>query len=161
MISVVIPIFNEEEILIQLRDRLINASSLWGDSFEIILVDDGSIDESLNIMRQFSEKDKRFIIVKLSRNFGHQAAISAGMKVSKGDVVVIMDGDLQDPPEELPRFLEKWKEGYQVVYAVRKNRKENIFKKISYKIFYRVLSLISDIDILLDSGDFVSWIEKL
>lgn len=154
MISIIVPIYNEEENLINLKKRLIEASELWNDSFEIILVDDGSYDESFNIMNKFSNEDRRIITVKLSRNFGHQAAISAGMKISNGDVVVIMDGDLQDPPEQLPRFLKKWKEGYQVVYAIRKNRKEKVIKKISYKLFYRLLSLISDIDIPLDSGDF-------
>lgn len=154
MISIVIPIYNEEENLINLKNRLIKSSTLWNDSFEIIFVDDGSYDESINIMNKFSNEDSRIITVRLSRNFGHQAAISAGMKVSNGDVVIIMDGDLQDPPEELPRFLNKWKEGFQVVYAIRKSRKEKLFKKISYKLFYRLLSLISDIDIPLDSGDF-------
>ena len=154
MISIVIPIYNEEENLNLLRDRIFKASESWGDSFELILVDDGSFDNSLTIMTDFTKDDEKIKVVKLSRNFGHQAAISAGMKISTGDVVVIMDGDLQDPPEELPRFLKKWKEGYQVIYAIRKNRKEFFLKKIAYKIFYRLLSIISDIDIPLDSGDF-------
>lgn len=154
MISIVIPIYNEEENLNLLRDRIFKASESWGDSFELILVDDGSFDNSLTIMTDFAKGDEQIKVVKLSRNFGHQAAISAGMKISTGDVVVVMDGDLQDPPEELPRFLKKWKEGYQVIYAIRKNRKEFFFKKIAYKLFYRLLSMISDIDIPLDSGDF-------
>ena len=153
MISIVIPILNEQENLNQLRNRLIDASPLWEDQFEIVLVDDGSTDTSLEIMKQFS-KDDRFRIIKLSRNFGHQAAISAGIKFAKGDAVIVMDGDLQDPPEELPRFLNKWREGYDVVYAIRKNRKEIWYKKIAYKIFYRILSQISEIEIPLDSGDF-------
>ena len=154
MISIVIPIYNEEENLNLLRERIFKASQSWGDSFELILVDDGSFDNSLTIMTDFTKDDEKIKVVKLSRNFGHQAAISAGMKISRGDVVVIMDGDLQDPPEELPRFLKKWKEGYQVIYAIRKNRKEFFLKKIAYKIFYRLLHVISDIDIPLDSGDF-------
>ena len=154
MISIVIPILNEQENLTQLKERLIQASPLWNEGFEIILVDDGSTDKSLEIMKSFSSNDNRFRIIKLSRNFGHQAAISAGIKMSKGNAVVVMDGDLQDPPEELPRFLKKWREGFHVVYAIRKNRKEAWYKKIAYKVFYRLLSKISDIEIPLDSGDF-------
>ena len=154
MISIVIPILNEQENLTQLKERLIQASPLWNEDFEIILVDDGSNDKSLEIMKSFSSNDNRFRIIKLSRNFGHQAAISAGIKMSKGNAVIVMDGDLQDPPEELPRFLKKWREGFHVVYAIRKNRKEAWYKKIAYKVFYRLLSKISDIEIPLDSGDF-------
>ncbi len=154
MISIVIPIFNEEENLDQLYERLINASPLWKETFEIILVDDGSNDSSLEMMQDIAEKDDHFKIIKFSRNFGHQAAISAGIKHAKGDAVIIMDGDLQDPPEELLRFLEKWREGYEVVYAIRTKRKENFFKRVSYSLFYRILKFVSDINIPLDSGDF-------
>ncbi|MCK9480595.1 MAG: glycosyltransferase family 2 protein [Bacteroidia bacterium] len=154
MISIVIPIFNEEEILQQLYDRLVSAAPLWKEDYEVILVDDGSSDNSLAIMRGFVEKNPCFKVVKLSRNFGHQPAISAGIKRAQGDAVIIMDGDLQDPPEELPRFLEKWREGYHVVYAVRTKRKEGLFKRVAYKVFYRVLARVSDIDIPIDSGDF-------
>lgn len=154
MISIVIPIFNEEENLTQLYTRLTNASPSWKDSYEVVLVDDGSVDQSYSMMKELSERDAHFKIVKLSRNFGHQAAISAGIKTAKGDAVVVMDGDLQDPPEELHRFLDKWREGYEVVYAVRTKRKEHLLKKAAYAIFYRILDLISEIDIPLDSGDF-------
>lgn len=154
MISIVIPIFNEEENLDNLYTRLTAAAPSWKDNYEIVLVDDGSRDRSLAMMRAFAEKDTRVRVVKLSRNFGHQPAISAGIQVAKGDAVVIMDGDLQDPPEELHRFLDKWREGYDVVYAVRTKRKEGFFKKLAYKTFYRILAWISDIDIPLDSGDF-------
>jgi len=154
MISIVIPIYNEEENLEQLYRRLTDASASWGDSYEVILVDDGSSDNSLPMMKQLVAKDSHFKVVKLSRNFGHQAAISAGLRRAKGEAVVIMDGDLQDPPEELPRFLEKWREGYQVVYAIRTKRKESFFKRLAYKLFYRILGWISEIDIPLDSGDF-------
>jgi polyisoprenyl-phosphate glycosyltransferase len=154
MISIVIPIFNEEENLDNLYTRLTAAAPSWKDNYEIVLVDDGSRDRSLAMMRAFAEKDSRVRVVKLSRNFGHQPAISAGIQVAKGDAVVIMDGDLQDPPEELHRFLDKWREGYDVVYAVRTKRKEGFFKKLAYKTFYRILAWISDIDIPLDSGDF-------
>lgn len=154
MISIVIPIYNESIILQKLYDRLVSAAPLWKEDYEIILVDDGSQDNSLEQMRKFAEVNPHFKVLKLSRNFGHQPAISAGIKYAKGDAVIIMDGDLQDPPEELPRFLEKWKEGYHVVYAIRTKRKEGFFKKLAYKVFYRVLAKISDIEIPIDSGDF-------
>ncbi|KPM48474.1 glycosyltransferase family 2 protein [Jiulongibacter sediminis] len=154
MISIVIPIFNEEENLNNLYTRLTAAAPSWQEDYEIVLVDDGSADDSLQIMTDFAEKDTHVRVVKLSRNFGHQPAISAGIQEAKGDAVVIMDGDLQDPPEELHRFLEKWREGYHVVYAVRTKRKEGFFKKLAYRLFYRLLAAISEIDIPLDSGDF-------
>lgn len=154
MISIVIPIFNEEENLQQLYSRIVNASPSFQEIFELVLVDDGSSDSSLDIMRDLAAKDNRVKVIKLSRNFGHQPAISAGIQQAKGDCIIIMDGDLQDPPEELHRFLEKWREGYQVVYAIRTKRKEGFFKKLAYSAFYRLLALISDISIPLDSGDF-------
>jgi glycosyltransferase involved in cell wall biosynthesis len=153
-ISIVIPIYNEEDNLNNLYSRLSASAKSWNANYEVILVDDGSYDSSLQLMTEIAQKDNHFKIVKLSRNFGHQAAISAGIQVSKGDAVVIMDGDLQDPPEELHRFLDKWREGYEVVYAIRTKRKENLLKRSSYSIFYRMLDTISDIDIPLDSGDF-------
>ena len=154
MISIVIPIYNEEENIDNLYARLTVSAPTWNDDYEIVLVDDGSKDNSLAMMRAYAEKDSRIRVIKLSRNFGHQPAISAGIQEAKGDAVVIMDGDLQDPPEELHRFLDKWREGYDVVYAVRTKRKEGFFKKAAYKIFYRMLAWISDIEIPLDSGDF-------
>jgi len=154
MISIVIPIFNEEENLQNLYNRLTAAAPSWGEDYEIVLVDDGSRDSSLTMMRVMAEKDAHVRVVKLSRNFGHQPAISAGIKIAKGDAIVIMDGDLQDPPEELHRFLDKWREGYEVVYAIRTKRKEGFFKKMAYSTFYRILAWISDIEIPLDSGDF-------
>jgi len=154
MISIVIPIFNEAQTLPILYHRLTGVVPALGDECEIILVDDGSTDASLAMMAELAGKCPLFRVIKLSRNFGHQAAISAGLKYAVGDVVVIMDGDLQDPPEELPRFLAKWREGYEVVYAVRTGRKEGAIKRWAYSFFYRFLSLISDIDIPLDAGDF-------
>ncbi|MDA3883764.1 MAG: glycosyltransferase family 2 protein [Bacteroidales bacterium] len=154
MISIVIPLLNEEENVEQLYARLTESSPLWKEDYEILFVDDGSTDNTLCLLQNICQQDSRISIVKLTRNFGHQAAISAGMAASKGDAVIIMDGDLQDPPEELPRFLKKWREGYQVVYAIRTKRKENIIKRIAYSLFYRILHKISDIEIPLDSGDF-------
>lgn len=161
MISVIIPIYNEEKVIPKLYNRLIEAGKKWGDSYEIIWVDDGSTDNSLELMKLYVNQDQNFKVVQLSRNFGHQAAISAGMKTALGDVIAIMDGDLQDPPEELPRFLEKWKEGYDVVYAIRTRRKEGFFKKSAYYLFYRILEWISDISIPLDSGDFCLMDKKV
>jgi glycosyltransferase involved in cell wall biosynthesis len=161
MISIVIPLFNEEENVNQLYSRLTAAAPLWQDSYEILFVDDGSTDNTISLLKDICLSDKHIKIVKLSRNYGHQAAISAGIKNAKGDAVVIMDGDLQDPPEELPKFLAKWREGYHVVYAIRTKRKEGIFKKVAYKTFYRLLKVISNIDIPLDSGDFCVMDKKV
>ncbi|MTI85385.1 MAG: glycosyltransferase family 2 protein [Firmicutes bacterium] len=154
MISIIIPIYNEAETLPMLYDRLISVIPFCGDRCEIIFVDDGSSDASMEIMKRFIAKSSDIRVVKLSRNFGHQAAISAGLKHAAGDAVAIMDGDLQDPPEELPRFLQKWREGYDVVYAVRTERKEGSLKRLAYGGFYRFLGLVSDIQIPLDAGDF-------
>ncbi len=154
MLSVVVPLYNEEENVVQLHQRLTSASDTWGEDYELIFVNDGSYDNTIELLKDCHRKDNKVKVVDLSRNFGHQAAISAGIKCAKGDAVVVMDGDLQDPPEELSRFLDKWREGYHVVYAIRTKRKENIFKRISYKLFYRILAFLGDIDIPLDSGDF-------
>jgi polyisoprenyl-phosphate glycosyltransferase len=137
MISIVIPIYNEEENLQNLYTRLTNAAPSWKENYEIVLIDDGSHDSSLTMMRVMAEKDSHVRVIKLSRNFGHQPAISAGIQEAKGDAIIIMDGDLQDPPEELYRFLDKWREGYEVVYAIRTKRKEGFFKKLAYSSFYR------------------------
>lgn len=154
MISLVIPLYNEEENIAALYDRLTKSSVSWNDCYEVLFVDDGSYDNTIELVNDICQKDNQIKCIKLSRNFGHQAAISAGIKHAKGDAVIILDGDLQDPPEELYRFLEKWREGYHVVYAIRTNRKENLFKRAAYKLFYRLLRLISNIEIPLDSGDF-------
>ncbi len=154
MISIVIPLFNETENIDELYRRLTSSSPSWNEDYEIILVDDGSFDNTFERVQELSKVDTHIKCVKLSRNFGHQAAISAGLKYAKGDGVIIMDGDLQDPPETLHKFLDKWREGYHVVYAVRRKRKEGFFKKLAYSTFYRVLNMISKIDIPLDSGDF-------
>jgi dolichol-phosphate mannosyltransferase len=117
-------------------------------------VDDGSRDRSREILREFSARDARLKLVGLSRNFGHQVAISCGIDFAAGDAVIVMDGDLQDPPEVLPDLIARWREGYDVVFAVRQKRKEGIFKRAAYKAFYWLLHRVSYLDIPLDSGDF-------
>jgi len=154
MLSIVIPVFNEEKLLHLLHGRLKSASEFWEEEFEVLLVDDGSTDNTPEIIKSIADQDARFKNVILSRNFGQQAAISAGMEIAKGDAVIIMDGDLQDTPEELQRFIKKWKEGYDVVYAIRTERKERLLKRIAYSTFYKTLNVLSDINIPLDSGDF-------
>jgi len=151
-ISVVIPVFNEQETLPELRRRL--EESLRKYDFEVIFVDDGSRDSTLALLVSYNAADPRFKAVSFSRNFGHQVAISAGIEVADGDAVILMDGDLQDPPEVLPQFIDKMAEGYEVVYAVRRQRKENILKRAAYATFYRILRRVSYLNIPLDSGDF-------
>lgn len=154
MISIVIPVFNEAQLIPTLYDRLEAAAQTWGDVSEVIVVDDGSTDRSKEMLMELSAKNPRWKVLSFARNFGHQKAIAAGIHYTSGEVVAVMDADLQDPPEELKRFLDKWREGYQVVYAIRTRRKENIFKRMAYAAFYRLLNHIASIDIPLDSGDF-------
>lgn len=154
MISIVIPIYNEEEVLPQLYTRLLAATASWDHPVEIIFVDDGSSDTSASIIKDLSFGRSNVRLVQFSRNFGHQAAVSAGIGEAQGAAVILMDGDLQDPPEVLIRFIEKWREGFDVVYAIRTKRKENLFKRAAYKLFYRLMNRISKLDIPLDSGDF-------
>ncbi|MBN2053888.1 glycosyltransferase family 2 protein [bacterium] len=152
--SVVLPVYNEELILEALYDRLVNALDALGEPYEVIFVNDGSHDRSLEILKSINQRDPRYRVISFSRNFGHQTAITAGINHTRGDAVIIMDADLQDPPEVLSMFLDKWREGYQVVYAIRTKRKENALKRLAYKVFYRLLAFVSDVEIPLDSGDF-------
>lgn len=161
MISIIIPIYNEQKLINTLYSRLINSSNSWEEAFELLFIDDGSTDNSLSLMSNIVIKDSRVRILSLSRNFGHQAAISAGIKNAKGDAIIIMDGDLQDPPEEIIRLLNKWREGNDVVYAIRKKRKEVFIKRVAYFMFYRIIGLISNIKIPLDSGDFCIMDRKI
>jgi glycosyltransferase involved in cell wall biosynthesis len=154
MISVVLPFYNEEETIPSLYQRLTTAAAAWNETYEVIAIDDGSKDATAGMLAAICRTDPRWKLLRFSRNFGHQAAVSAGIHYSQGDAVVVMDSDLHDPPEQLHRFLDKWREGYQVVYAVRTKRKENIFKRTGYFLFYRLLKRLSTIDIPLDSGDF-------
>lgn len=153
-ISIVIPCYNEEEVLDQLFDRVTKSAETWKKVWEVICIDDGSSDLTWPKLKTQSEKDPRWKALSFSRNFGHQTAISCGLHHAHGDAVIVMDADLQDPPEELYRYISKWEEGYDVVYAVRTKRKEGLFKRLGYKAFYILLSKLVDFSIPLDSGDF-------
>lgn len=154
-INIVIPLYNEEEVFEQLIGRLTRLIDEFPKSIEVILVDDGSSDKTPTLMTELALSDHRFQAIILSRNFGHQIALSAGLKqIEAKEAVFIIDADLQDPPELLAEFYEYYQQGYDVVYAVRKNRKENFLKKFAYKSFYRLMDKISYIHIPLDTGDF-------
>ena len=161
MYSIVIPIYNEHETIPELHRRLSDVMNSLNESSEVIFVDDGSVDNSFQLLNDIHTKDPRFKVLRFSRNFGHQMAISAGIDHASGDAVILMDGDLQDPPEIVPRFLSKWREGFEVVYAIRKKRKENIFKRAAYALFYRILRVLSYLEIPLDSGDFCLMDKKV
>jgi dolichol-phosphate mannosyltransferase len=154
-ISLVIPLYNEEKSLPLLVERLNKLMDGSAVSMEVVLINDGSKDNTAAMMQQLALADGRYHCVFLARNYGHQIALSAGISEAAGsEALMILDGDLQDPPELFPEFHSRLKEGYDVVYAVRKNRKESFFKKTAYYTFYRILKKISYIDIPLDSGDF-------
>ncbi len=153
-LSLVIPVYNEQENLTLLYQRLCASLEPITASFEILFINDGSQDDSLPILQALAAKDGRVCVIDLSRNFGHQVAISAGLDHAGGRGVIIMDADLQDPPEVLPEFIAKWKEGYDVVYAIRARRKEAWLKRNLYLVFYRLMQRIANIEIPLDAGDF-------
>jgi glycosyltransferase involved in cell wall biosynthesis len=154
-INFVIPLYNEELVFQKLIDRVISVINTSNLSISVILVDDGSSDITPFLMNELSSNDARFTSIFLSRNFGHQRALSAGLFYADcTEAVFILDGDLQDPPELIMEFYQHFQNGYDVIYAVRDRKNENIFKNIAYKIFYRLLKNISYIHIPLDSGDF-------
>ncbi len=154
-ISVVIPLYNEESNIHELYDRLSKALNNITNKYELIFVNDGSVDSSLSIVKNYSRNDGKVKFISFSRNFGHQNAIMAGISKAGGNAVVIIDGDLQDPPEFIQDLYSKFKEGYQVVYAKRSSRKgESFLKKYTAKIFYRLIKKIALIEIPLDTGDF-------
>lgn len=155
VISIVAPLYNESESFPHLIRRLNAVMDSFEHAVEVVLIDDGSKDNTALMMKQIALTDPRYHCVFLSRNHGHQLALTAGMSVARGtEGLFIIDGDLQDPPELLPRFYELLKDGNDVIYAVRKKRKEGIAKKTGYFLFYRLLKSISYIEIPLDSGDF-------
>jgi glycosyltransferase involved in cell wall biosynthesis len=153
--SIVIPVFNEVESLPELYRTLQLMVEKVGESWEWIFINDGSTDGSLELLRSLRESDSRIRIVDFVRNFGHQIAVTAGLDIAGGEAVIIMDADLQDPPEVIPDLIAKWKEGYEVVYGVRSERRgETWFKEFTAKLFYRIIFRITDIRIPLDTGDF-------
>lgn len=154
-VSVAVPILNEEEVIPELLRRLRAVlDGVPGGPHEMIFVDDGSTDRTLALLEGASKEDRRIRVVSLSRNFGHQAAICAGLDEATGDVVVVMDADLQDVPEAIPAFLAKHDEGYEVVYARRVQRKEGVLLRASYWLFYRLMAFFSNVRVPLDAGDF-------
>lgn len=154
-ISAIIPSYNEQENVGLMYERMSKVLSKISDDYEIIYVNDCSRDETLLRIKALAEKDKHVKYVSFSRNFGHQIAVSAGLDVCQGDAVVIIDGDLQDPPELIEQMYERYKEGYKVVYARRTSRDgETWFKKFTAKMFYRILASMTSIDIPVDVGDF-------
>ena len=154
MISLVIPAYNEEDGIEEMYRRILAAAPVWRDEFEILIVDDGSRDRTLEICERMAAADPRLKVISLSRNFGHQAAVSAGLMYARGSIVTVMDADLQDPPEELQPFIAKIHQGWDVVYAIRTKRKENLLKRLCYLAYYRILRRLAVLDIPLDVGDF-------
>lgn len=153
LLSVIIPMLNEEEVCLITFDKL--SEVLKDVNHELIFIDDGSTDKTLELLQGRIGEDSPHRVISFSRNFGHQAAFSAGIEYARGDCTVIIDGDLQDPPELIHEMIEKWKEGYQVVYAQRKKRMgETLFKLFTAKWFYRILNGLTSVDIPVDTGDY-------
>ena len=155
MISVVIPVYNEEACLNALFEQLSSLEQPGQDRYEFIFVDDGSTDGSREIIQDLANRNENVKQILFSRNFGHEAAVTAGLDYASGDAVVIIDADLQDPPELIPEMIDKWRKGYQIVYAQRRSRKgERISKRLSAWLFYRIIQWLSPIYIPADTGDF-------
>lgn len=155
MYSFLVPLYNEEETLPELVRRLGAIANSLDSPTEIVLVNDGSRDNSAELLRQFQQQDSRICYISLARNFGHQIAVTAGLHFVRGDVVVILDADLQDPPELIPEMILQWRSGFQVVYAQRRARaQESIWKRGFAFVFYRVLAQLSNVEIPIDTGDF-------
>jgi len=153
--SIIIPVFNEEQVIEHTYERLKIVMDSMAEPYELLFINDGSRDKTVDILKHLGEADDHIKIIDFSRNFGHQIAITAGMDYAKGDAVIIIDADLQDPPELILEMIEKWKSGYDVVYAKRTARKgETFFKKQTAALFYRTLRAMTDIEIPIDTGDF-------
>ncbi len=154
-LSIIIPLYNEEKVFHKLTERIENTLLTIDFDVEVVLIDDGSVDKTASLIREKCMCDSRYQGVLLSRNHGHQLALTAGLAHSLGSkAVMVMDGDLQDPPELVIDFYNKFKEGYDVVYAIRKNRKENLIKRMAYWSYYRIQKSVSNFAIPIDSGDF-------
>src|SRR3984885_14212813 len=155
MVSVVVPIYNEEVLILQFHEAIANALEETNEDWEVVYVNDGSRDSSLEILRGLQASDPHVVVVELSRNWGHMGAISAGLQTARGDATIIMDGDFQDPPEVVPELVEAWRGGAEVVVAVRRSRQERrkLLAKL-FPLFYRLLGALSDFPIPLDAGIF-------
>ncbi len=154
LISMVLPVFNEREVLETLHTSILQAVASHDMDYEFIFVNDGSSDGSGGILDQLAARDPHVRVVHFARNFGHQAAVQAGLEHARGDAVVLMDSDMQDAPEAIPRFVDQWREGYDVVYAIRADRKESRLKRFAFAAFYRTLSRIASTPIPQDAGNF-------
>ena len=155
LLSVVVPCFNEQEVIAQTYSELVRIlGCLEGIALQILVIDDGSKDRTADILEVLKAKDERVKLVRFSRNFGHQAAIAAGLAHAEGDIIAVIDADLQDPPQVVVQMIEKWREGFDVVYGVRRGRKEHWLKRVAYLLFYRIFRSASSIDAPLDAGDF-------
>jgi polyisoprenyl-phosphate glycosyltransferase len=155
LFSVIVPLFNEEEVIEESYKRLKKVLEGIDGNYELILVNDGSKDKTVEMAKAICARDSKTKLISFSRNFGHQTAITAGMELSSGDAVIVIDADLQDPPEVIPQLITKYREGFDVVYGLREKRKgETFFKKFTAKMFYRLLRRMTDIDIPVDTGDF-------
>ncbi|MEC4885921.1 MAG: glycosyltransferase family 2 protein [Scytonema sp. PMC 1070.18] len=153
--SFIVPIYNEEETIPEMYRRLSAVMNRMDGLVELILINDGSRDRSLQMIREVHQKDERVCYISFARNFGHQIAVTAGLNFVRGQVIVILDADLQDPPELIPDMVEKWRQGYQVVYAQRmRRRKEGWLKRFTAYAFYRILKRLADVNIPVDTGDF-------
>ncbi|KLV32044.1 glycosyltransferase family 2 protein [Priestia megaterium] len=153
--SIVVPVYNEEEVIHETYRRLTEVMHSTKEAYELLFVNDGSRDRTAEIIKEYSKQDPAVVLLDFARNFGHQIAITAGMDYARGEAVVVIDADLQDPPELILEMIEKWKQGFDVVYAKRTKRKgETYFKKQTAAMFYRFLRAMTDIDIPLDTGDF-------
>ncbi|MGA2852599.1 MAG: glycosyltransferase family 2 protein [Verrucomicrobiota bacterium] len=153
-ITVIVPCFNEEEVLPKLIERLGAAAGTWDADYEIICVDDGSRDRTWELLKAQNKKDPRWRCLSFARNFGHQAAVSAGLHYAAGDAAVIIDADLQDPPEEIAHLLARWREGFEVVFATHKKRRDPLLKRIFAWGFYRILAKMTPLPMARDAGDF-------
>lgn len=154
MITIVIPIFNESHTIPELCLRINKAMESVNETYEILFVNDGSYDDSLNVLKHYASQSSNIKVINMARNFGHQVSISTGIDHAEGDAVILMDGDLQDPPEILPNLIEKWRNGYDVVYMVKRSRKEFFLKRFAFHSFYKVMQRFSTIQIPMEAGNF-------
>jgi polyisoprenyl-phosphate glycosyltransferase len=153
--SLVIPVYNEESMIPELYRRVSAVMDGLDDTAEVIFINDGSRDRTLELLRELHERDERVVYLGLARNFGHQIAVTAGLNYVRGKVIIVLDADLQDPPELIPEMLKLWQQGYQVVYAQRTKRvREGWFKRLCAYVFYRLLQQLANVDIPTDTGDF-------